>query len=330
MASVEDGVILADKEAGMKKVVAGIDVGKRELVVWLTGRGARRFGNQAEGIRALRDWLRADGVTQVVCEATGGYEGRVVERLRADGMAVHVAHPNRVRSFAQALGQGAKTDPLDAQVLAMYGEMFEVEGQSAPDSASRELRELVGRRQQLVQQRVQERNRLEKGLSGANKKSCERHVAWLDKEIARLDNALQALVRRHSQLSQRAALYQSVSGVGALTAATLLAYLPELGQGCGKGLTALAGLAPWSHDSGQHKGRRAIRGGRGTVRRALYMAALSAIRFNPELKGFYRRLRRRGKLGKVALVAVMRKLLLQLHALARRGTPWVPSNANYP
>ena len=240
-------------------------------------------------------------------------------------MAVQVVHPPRVRSFAQALGQGAKTDPLDAQVLAQYGEVFEVEGQSERDSASRELRGVVGRRQQLVQQRVQELNRLEKGPKGVNKKSCERHVAWLDKEIARLDKALQALVRRHPRLSQRAALYQSVSGVGELTAATLLAYLPELGQGCGKGLTALAGLAPWSHDSGQRQGHRAIRGGRGTVRRALYMAALSAIRFNQELKGFYRRLRRRGKPGKVALVAVMRKLLLQLHAIARRGTPWVPS-----
>ena len=307
------------------KVVAGIDVGKRELVVSVSGGAVRRFENQAGGIRALRDWLGAEGVTQVVCEATGGYEGGVVERLRAGEMAVRVAHPNRVRSFAQALGQGAKTDPLDAQVLVLYGEVFEVEGQPVPDGASEELREVVGRRQQLVQQRVQERNRLEKGLKGVNRKSCERHVAWLDKEIARLDKALQARVRRHPRLSQRAALYQSVSGVGALTAATLLAYLPELGQGCGKGLTALAGLAPWSHDSGQRRGHRAIRGGREKVRRALYMAALSAIRFNPELRGFYRRLRRRGKLGKVALVAVMRKLLLQLHAIARRGTPWVPA-----
>ena len=299
------------------KVVAGIDVGKRELVVSVSGGPVRRYGNQAGEIKVLREWLRSEGVTQVVCEATGGYEGRVVEGLRAGEMAVHIAHPTRVRGFAQALGQSAKTDPLDAQVLALYGEVFEVEGQVAQDSASRELREIVSRRQQLVQQRVQERNRLEKGPKGANKKSCERHVAWLDKEIARLDKALQALVRRHPQLSQRAALYQSVSGVGELTAATLLAYLPELGQGCGKGLTALAGLAPWSHDSGQRQGPRAIRGGREKVRRALYMAALSAIRFNHELKGFYRRLRRRGKLGKVALVAVMRKLLLQLHAIAR-------------
>ena len=224
------------------KVIAGIDVGKRELVVWVSGSGARRFGNQAEGIKALGEWLRGEKVTQVVCEATGGYEDRVVEGLRAGEMAVYVAHPSRVRSFAQALGQGAKTDPLDAQVLALYGEVFKVEGQSEQDSASRELREVVGRRQQLVQQRVQELNRLEKGLKGANKKSCERHVAWLDKEIARLDKALQALVRRHPQLNQRAALYQSVSGVGELTAATLMAYLPELGQGLRQGLDRLGGL----------------------------------------------------------------------------------------
>ena len=305
------------------KVVAGIDVGKRELVVAVTGGEVRRYRNEAVGIEGLGQWLGAEGVTQVVCEATGGYERAVVEGVWARGIAVHVAHPTRVRGFAQAMGQGAKTDPLDAQVLALYGEVFEVEGQGPAAGARRELREVLSRRQQLVQHRVQERNRLEKGLKGSIKKSCERHVGWLDKEIARLDKALQALVRGDTELSRGAALYQSVSGVGELTAATLLAYLPELGQGCGKGLTALAGLAPWPRDSGQRQGPRAIRGGRGVVRRALYMAALSAIRSNQPLGAFYRRLRRRGKLGKVALVAVMRKLLLQLHAIARRGSPWV-------
>ena len=307
------------------KIVAGIDVGKRELVVSVSGGPVRSFKNEAGGIRGLAEWLRTEGVEQVVCEATGGYERGVVQGLKARGLAVHRAHPSRVRSFAQASGQGAKTDRLDAQVLVLYGEVFEVEGQPVRDSAYEELREVVGRRQQLVEQRVAERNRLEKGLGGASKKSMERHVAWLGKEIARLDKAVQALVDGHPQFSQLAALYQSVSGVGALTAATLLAHLPELGQGDAKGMTALAGLAPWSRDSGQHHGSRAIRGGRQKVRRALYMAALAAIRFNPELKAFYRRLRRRGKVGKVALVAVMRKLLLLLHAIARRGTPWVPA-----
>lgn len=304
------------------KVIAGIDVGKRELVVSVLGKGSGRFRNETEGIREMRKWLRGEGVTQVVCEVTGGYEKGVVEGLRGSGVAVHKAHPTRVRALARALGREAKTDPIDAEVLAQYGAMMKVEGEEE-DRGSEELREVLGRRRQLVEQRVQDLNRLEKGLRGANKKSCERHVAWLDKEIARLDKARQALWQRHPELSERAALYQSVKGVGELTAATLLGYLPELGQGCGKGLTSLAGLAPWSHDSGQHRGYRAIRGGRGTVRRALYMAALSATRCNPELGSFYRRLRHRGKPAKVALVAVMRKLLLQLHAIAGRGTPWV-------
>ena len=258
-------------------------------------------------------------------------------RLRESELSVHVAHPNRVRSFAHVLGQGAKTDPLDAQVLARYGETFELPSQSPRDGATLELREAMSRRQQLVAQRVQEVNRLEKGLRGSVKKSCERHVAWLDKEIARLDTACREIVQRHAALRARAALYESVSGVGAVTAAVLLAELPELGQGDGKGLVSLAGLAPWPHDSGRHRGYRSmwphdsgrhrgyrsIRGGRGVVRRALYMAALSAIRCNEGLRTFYRRLRRGGKVGKVALVAVMRKLLLMLHAVARRGTPWV-------
>ena len=314
--------MVAEKETGMK-VVAGMDVGKRELVVSVAGGPVQRFANQGPGISTLLSWLRAQAVTHVVCEATGGYERQVVSRLRSSEIAVHVAHPSRVRGFAQALGQGAKTDPLDAQVLALYGERFELPGQTPQDGASLELREAVSRRQQLVEQRVQEGNRLEKGLRGSIKKSCERHVAWLDKEIARLDKACQEIVQGHGQLRQRAALYESVSGVGAVTTTLLLACLPELGQGRGKAVTALAGLAPWPHDSGRHRGYRSIRGGRGVVRRALYMAALSAIRHNEDLGAFYRRLRRRGKVGKVALVAVMRKLLLMLHAIARRGTPWV-------
>ena len=309
------------------KVVAGIDVGKQELMVSVAGEPAQRFHNQEAGITALLSWLQAQAVTRAVCEATGGYERQLVNRLRSSEITVHVAHPSRVRGFAQAVGQGAKTDPLDAQVLARYGELFELPEQAPQDAARLELREALSRRQQLVEQRVQEVNRLEKGLRGSVKKSCERHVAWLDKEIARLDKSCQAIVQRHDQLRERAALYGSISGVGTVTTQSLLAYLPELGQGCAKGLASLVGLAPWPHDSGRHRGYRSIRGGRGVVRRALYMAALSAIRHNEELRVFYRRLRRRGKVGKVALVAVMRKLLLMLHAVARRGTPWMPACA---
>ena len=232
-----------------------------------------------------------------------------------------------MRAFARAVGQGAKTDPLDAQLLAHYGEVFELPVAAAPAAASEDVRALLGRRRQLLEQRTQEQQRLEQGLQGRVKQSCQRHLAWLDKELERLEEEYQQAIQAKPALAERAALYQSGRGVGVLTAATLLAYMPELGQGSGKALTALVGVVPWAADSGTHRGYRAIRGGRGLVRRALYMAALSVIRTDPDLGRFYQRLRRRGKPGKVALVAVMRKLLLRLHALARRGTPWVPEGA---
>lgn len=327
LASVEDTDMLADQEALVKRV-AGIDVGKRELAVSIAVGPVRCYPNTAPGITALLAWVQSDGVTQVVCEATGGYERQVVGRLREAALPVHVAHPAKVRAFAQALGQSAKTDALDAQVLARYGELLALPVHQAVQSpGGEELREVLGRRQQLVEQRVQELGRLEKGMQGHLKKSCERHLAWLDKEIGRLEEAYQQIIQTHPELRERSALYESVRGVGSLTTASLLAYLPELGVGSGKSLTALVGLAPWARDSGGRRGHRAIGGGRGMVRRALYMSALSAVRANPELGQFYRGLRRRGKPGKVALVAVMRKLLLMLHAMARRGTPWVAACA---
>ena len=236
----------------------------------------------------------------------------------------------RYGRFARAVGQGAKTDPLDAQILAHYGAVFELPVAAAQEAASEEVRALLGRRQQLLDQRTQEQNRLEKGLQGRVKKSCQRHLAWLDQELKQLEEEYQQAIQAKPELAERAALYQSVRGVGLLTAATLLAYVPELGQGSGKALTALVGLVPWAADSGTHRGYRAIRGGRGLVRRALYMAALSVIRTDTDLGRWYQGLRRRGKPGKVALVAVMRKLLLRLHAMARRGTPGSPKGCPPP
>ena len=308
----------------MSKRVAGIDVGKQDVAVSVARGPVRRFPNTEAGLIAMLAWVRGQAVTHVVCEATGGYERLVVQRLRGTDLAVAVAHPTKVRAFARAVGQGAKTDPLDAQILAHYGEVFELPVETAQEEASAEVRALLGRRQQLLEQRTQEQNRLEKGLQGRVKKSCQRHLAWLDKELKHLEEEYQQAIQAKPELAERAALYQSVRGVGGLTAATLLAYVPELGQGSGKALTALVGLVPWAQDSGTHRGYRAIRGGRGLVRRALYMAALSVIRTNTDLGRFYQGLRRRGKPGKVALVAVMRKLLLRLHAIAHRGTPWVP------
>jgi transposase len=287
----------------------------------------RRFDNTPEGIAVLVQWLQGNRVTAAVCESTGGYEREVVRRLRSTAWSVHIAHPNRVRHFARAAGHQAKTDALDAQMLSRYGQVFEVPSSLAAAADSEVLQDLLRRRKQLVDQRVQERHRLDQGRTEAARTSTQRHIQWLDEEIGRLEEEYRKALENSGELSESAALYRSVPGVGELTAATLVGYLPELGQYRGKELTSLVGLAPWSNDSGRQQGYRSIRGGRGTVRRVLYLAALSAIRYNDDLSRFYQRLRQRGKTGKVAVVAVMRKLLLLLNAIAHRGTPWVEHHA---
>ena len=311
-------------------VVAGIDVSKATLEVSVSEGPVLRFDNSATGIRRLVRHLERAGATKAVCESTGGYERLVVGKLRETAINVQVAHPLRVRAFARACGYEAKTDPLDAQVLSRYGVVFSESNAAQPDvdPDREELRQLLSRRRQLVEQRVRERNRLDKGISASVGKSTRRHVRWLDREIERLDEEYKELLKRSTSLTETVELYQTVPGVGLLTAATLVAYLPELGRWDGRALTSLVGLAPWSRDSGQKRGNRSIRGGRSTVRQALYICAWVVLRVDGDLRDFYRRLRERGKPGKVATIAVARKLLMQLNAVARRGTPWVRQHPN--
>ena len=306
-------------------VVAGIDVSKATLDVSVSEGPAVRFENSATGIRRLLRHMERTGVTKAVCESTGGYERLVVGKLRETALSVQVAHPLRVRAFARACGYEAKTDPLDAQVLSRYGVVFAESDKTQPevDPDSEELRQLLSRRRQLVEQRVREGNRLDKGVSASVGKSTRRHIRWLDKEVERLNEEYKELLKRSAGLTETVELYQTVPGVGQLTAATLVAYLPEFGRWDGPALTSLVGLAPWSRDSGKKRGNRSIRGGRGTVRRALYICAWVVLRVDGDLRDFYQRLRERGKPGKVAVIAVARKLLMQLNAVARRGTPWV-------
>ena len=314
-----------------KVVVVGIDVGKTGLDASADGGAVRSFSNDAVGITELVAWLASQGPALAVCEPTGGNEEPLVHGLRRSGVRVQLAHPVKVRAFAQASGRQAKTDRIDAQALSHYGPVFAAtedpppEAECEPERA--EVPALLRRRRQLVNQRVQELNRLDRAWNSGAQASTRRHIAWLDEEIARLDREYREALGSSEVLSQQAKLYRSVPGVGELTAATLVSHLPELGQGDGKGLCALVGLAPWSRDRGPQRGYRAIRGGRGEVRQALDMAALSSVRVEGPLRRFHQGLRQRGKAGKVALVAVMRKLLLQLHAVARRGTPWQPTNA---
>ena len=213
-------------------MVAGIDVGKANLDVSVSGGPVLRFDNTATGITKLRKHLQEHDTTLAVCEPTGGYERLLTSRLRETDIAVHVVHPGRVRAFAKACGYEAKTDPLDAQVLSRYGEVFPEADTWEPetDPQRAELRDLLRRRRQFVDQRVQELGRLDKGISAAIAKSTRRHIAWLEKEIARLEKEYQAVLQGNATLADRAALYRTVPGIGPLTAATLVAHLPELGH----------------------------------------------------------------------------------------------------
>jgi transposase len=308
--------------------IVGVDVGKYQLDVFIDGVGqGEMYGNTPQGINQLLKQLagleaQGHAVEQVICEATGGYERALCQALIAAGYQVHIAHANKVRAFATAQGILAKTDRLDAQVLATYGRVFTPPATALADPARLRLRALLQRRRQLLAIRTREHNRLETAGSQPLQDSLQRHIQWLNDELSQLDRAWQQALAEQGALTRHAALYESVRGIGQLTAATLVAELPELGRLEHKSLTALAGLAPFSKDSGRQRGYRRIRGGRPVVRTCLYMAALSATRYNPELRAFYQRLRARGKPGKVALVAVMRKLLVILNSIARRQTPW--------
>ena len=306
-------------------VVAGVDVAKASLDVSVSEGPVLRFDNNTKGVTKLLKHLKREEATLAVCESIGGYERLLVGRLRKAEIGVRVANPSRVRAFAKACGYEAKTDPRDAQVLSRYGQVFPESDTPETEPEREELQDLLRRRRQLVEQRVQEVNRLDKGASAGVAESTKRHIAWLEAEIAQMEKEYQEVLQGSARLTQRAALYRTVPGVGPLTAATLVASLPELGRWDSKALTSLVGLAPWSRDSGRKRGQRSIRGGRGVVRKVLYLCACSVIQVEGELRLFYQNLRQRGKPGNVALVAVMRKLLLQLNALARRGTPWVPS-----
>lgn len=307
-------------------VMVGVDVGKHHFEVAIEGsRRTRSWANTAAGIEGFMGWL-AGPVAWIVLEATGGYERALRRCLQDSGFDVHVAHPVRVRAFATAHGVLAKTDSIDAHLLVRYGRAMAPFETCSGSLEQERLQALMRRRRQLVDQRKAELCRLDKGLDALAQACIQRHRVWLDEEIAIVKRDLEGLLTQYPQLAAQAALLESVRGIGRQSALTVLADLPELGQSNVKSLTGLVGLAPYAKDSSTLSKPRRIRGGRPTVRRVLYMAAISAIQHKPDMKTFYQRLRARGKPAKVALVAVMRKLLLTLHAIAIRQTPWTPEN----
>jgi transposase len=300
----------------------GIDVSKDTLDV-AVGEDTEIWTvpNTAPGVAECVTRLQAVQPALIVLESTGGLERRALEELYAVALPVALVNPSRPKSFAAALGQQAKTDALDARNLAQFAAAIRPEPLVLPSAARRRLAALVARRQQVLEMKVQEQNRVHTARKG-QRASLEEHLAWLIDHLEELETEIATLIETDPVYQAQAALLTSVPCVGTVTAHTLIAALPELGQCNRKEIAALVGVAPYNHDSGKRRGYRSIRGGRADVRCALYMATLSGLRWNPVIRAFYERLLNAGKLKKVALVACMHKLLLILNAMLKHGTAW--------
>lgn len=318
------------RESGESGTSVGIDVAKATLEVWVEPDGTGwTVANDPVGIGELVARLRAEPVGRVVLEATGGYEYAAAAALSLAGLAVAVVNPRQVRDFAKATGRLAKTDRIDAQVLARFGAAVRPEPRALPSAAVRELDATVTRRRQVLEMLQAERNR-HPLARGKVARQIRQHIAWLERQLAALDDELQRLIEASPVWRAKENLLRSVPGIGPVATATLLAELPELGTLSRQQIAALVGVAPFARDSGTLRGKRVIWGGRTSVRCVLYMATLSAVRWNPPLAATYRRLLDAGKLPKVALIACERKLLVLLNAIVAHGTPWEPGFAQNP
>jgi len=310
----------------VERRAGGIDVSKPWLdLAARPGAKSARFPNTAEGQVALVAQLQglpaAERPALMVVEATGGLERGVVAALDAARVAVAVVNPRQVRDFAKAMGKLAKTDRIDAGVLALFGERMRPEPRGVPEKEVREMDALITRRTQLKEMITAEKNRMGTAPKPM-KASIQAHVGWMEAQLTEIEGELDTVVEKSPVWRVKEELLTSVPGVGSGTARALIAKLPELGHVTAKQATALVGLAPFARESGRYKGQRRIWGGRSSVRCALYMATLSAIRWNPVIKAHYDQLRARGKLFKVAMVACMRKLLTLLDAIVRKNERW--------
>lgn len=301
----------------------GVDVCKERLDVgFWPSKEASSEANDGKGIARLVKQLSRCKPRLVVLESTGRLQVPLALALGEAGVPYRIVNPRHVRDFAKALGQLAKTDRIDALVLARWAESARLEAKPLPDAEHRELRALVMRRLQLIESRTAEQNRLKGEVVPKVRKSVKDSIAWLTRQIKQLDGDLGRTIKDSPTFAEQSELIRSVPGVGPNTANMIQACLPELGTLGRGGIAALVGVAPLNRDSGKRRGRRFCWGGRSEVRAALYMAALVASRFNPVIRNIYARLRARGKPAKVALVACMRKLLVILNAMVRDRTPW--------
>ncbi|MDE2323012.1 MAG: IS110 family transposase [candidate division NC10 bacterium] len=303
-------------------VFVGIDVSKDRLDLALRPTGARwAVANEEAGIADLVTRLRHQAPTLIVLEATGGLDVPVSSALAAAGLPVVVVNPRQVRDFAKATGKLAKTDTLDASILAQFAEAVRPVARALPDAATQALSALLLRRRQLIEMLTAEKNRL--GIAPTPvRKGIRAHITWLEGRLADLDEELAHTIRESPVWREKDDLLQSAPGVGPVLARTLVANLPELGTLTRQQIAALVGVAPLNRDSGTFRGTRRVWGGRAHVRATLYMGTLVATRFNPVIRVFYQRLCAAGKAKKVALTACMRKLLTILNAMLKHQTPW--------
>jgi transposase len=307
------------------EVFIGIDVSKAKLDVGALPSGELwQLSNEAKAIAQLSERLQALSPTLIVLEATGGLEILVAAVLSRARLPVVIVNPRQVREFARATGKLAKTDKVDAHILALFGERVRPQIRSLPDDVAQAFAALMARHRQITDMLTQEKNRLQQALSQEVRIGIQRHIHWLEQELKGVDRGLRDSVRNSPVWRAKDDLLQSVPGVGPLTSYLAIVKLPELGHLNRKEIASLVGIAPHPADSGTLRGKRIIWGGRADLRAALYMAATTARRFNPVIRAFYQRLTSSGKPHKVAMVACMRKLLTILNAVVRDATPWNP------
>lgn len=309
------------------EVFVGVDVSKAELEVCAVPNPSQlQVATDEAGLAQLVEWVKALEPALVVMEASGGYEMPVVLALAQAGLPCVVVNARQVRDFAKASGRLAKTDRIDARVIAEFARAIRPQLRALPDAASAQLAALVGRRRQLVEMLSAEQNRLARSHA-AVREDLKQNIAWLRSRLQDLDGEVARAVQNSPLWREKDDLLQQVPGVGPIVSAVLLALLPELGRLSSKQIAALVGVCPFNRDSGRWQGKRTICGGRAPVRTVLYMAIVSAIRYNPLIKAFYQRLLTAGKPKKLAMTACMRKLLVILNAMLRERAGWNPNNA---
>lgn len=306
----------------------GIDVSKSTLDVCIEPLGQTlHVAYDEAGVRQVVSRLKEVSPALIVIEATGGLEVRSATELASKGLPVAVINPRQARDFAKATGQLAKTDLVDAAVLAAFAKAIRPQARPLKDADTRALDDRVSRRRQLTGMRVQETLRLGAAASKPLQKSLSKHIAWLDKRITEIDRDLTKRLRESDAWRTKDNLLRAIPGIGAVTSLTLLAKCPELGTLNRREIAALIGVAPLANDSGKHRGKRFIWGGRAEVRAVLYMATVSAMRCNDTIKAFAERLKKAGKPPKVVIVACMRKLLTIMNSMLKNNTPWNPKIA---